>query len=82
MKCFLIHYPRETKIRYEEVCVVFGCSKEEVFGFEISVDNAVVVKVGNCGQGSADEVCGVGFIVAAFSTYSVEEFAAEGQVGY
>ena len=42
----------------------------------------MVVEVGHCGQGSADEVCCVGFIVASFSTYSVEEFAAEGEVGY
>lgn len=46
------------------------------------MNNAVVVKVGHCGQGSTNEVCGVGFIIASFSTYSVEEFAAEGKVGY
>lgn len=46
------------------------------------MDNAVVVEVGHCGQGSADEVCCVGFIVASFSTYSVEKFAAESKVGY
>ena len=46
------------------------------------MDNAVVVEVGHCGQCSADEVCRVGFIVASFSTYSVEEFAAEGKIGY
>ena len=82
MKRFFVHYPREAKIRYEEVCIVFWCSEEEVFGFEVSVDNAVIMEVGNCGQGSADEVCRIGFIVASFSTYSVEEFAAEGKVGY
>ena len=42
----------------------------------------MVVEVGHCGEGSTDEVCGVGFIVTAFPTYSVEEFAAEGEVGY
>ena len=46
------------------------------------MDDAVVVEVGYCGQGSADEVCGVGFVVASFSAYSVEELATEGEVGY
>ena len=82
MKRLFIHYSREAKIRYEEICIIFRCSEEEVFGFEISVDDAVVVQVGHCGEGGADEVCGVGFVVAAFSTYSVEELAAEGEVGY
>ena len=42
----------------------------------------MIVEVGHCGEGSADEVCGVGFIVASLSAYSVEEFAAKGEVGY
>ena len=46
------------------------------------MDDAVVVEVSDCREGSADEVCGVGFVVASFSAYSVEEFAAEGEVGY
>ena len=82
MKRLFVHYPREAKIRYKEIRIIFWCSEEEIFGFEVSVDNAMVVEVGNCGQGSANEVCGVGFIVAAFSTYSVEEFATEGEVSY
>ena len=82
MKRLFIHYPREAKIRYEQIGIIFRCSEEEIFGFEISVDDAVVVEVGHCGEGGADEVCGVGFVVAAFSTYTVEEFAAEGEVRY
>lgn len=27
MKCFFVHYPRQAKIRYEQVCVVFWGSK-------------------------------------------------------
>lgn len=44
--------------------------------------NAVVVEVGNSGEGCADEVRGVGFVVAAFSTYSVEQFTTQGKIGY
>ena len=43
MKRFFVHYPREAKIRYEEVCIVFWCSEKEILGFEVSMDNAVVV---------------------------------------
>lgn len=40
----------------------------------------MVVEVGNGGESCADQICGVHFIVAPFSTYSIEEFAAEGEV--
>lgn len=77
---FFVHDPREAEVGYEEVGVVFGCSEQEVLRFEVAVDDAVVMEVGDSGEGCADEVCGVGFVVTAFSAYSVEEFAAEGQV--
>ena len=81
MKGFFVHDPRQAKVGYEEVRIVFGCSEEEVFGLQVAVDNAMVVKVGDSGEGCADEVRGVGFVVAAFSTYSIEELSAEGEVG-
>ncbi len=40
----------------------------------------MVVEVGDGGEGCADEVCGVGFVVASLSAYAVEELAAEGEV--
>lgn len=45
------------------------------------MNNAVVVKVGYGGEGCADEVCSVAFVVASFSAYSVEEFPTKGEVG-
>ena len=44
------------------------------------MDDAVVVEVGDGGESCANEVCGVGFVVASFSAYSIEEFTAEGEV--
>ena len=41
----------------------------------------MVVEVGDRGEGCADQVCGVGFVVAAFSAYPIEKFAAESEVG-
>lgn len=40
----------------------------------------MIVEVGYGGEGCSDEVCSVGLVVAAFSAYSVEEFAAEGKI--
>lgn len=45
------------------------------------MDNAVVVEVGYSGQGCADEVCSVAFVVAAFSAYPVEELPTECEIG-
>ena len=45
------------------------------------MDNAVIVEVCDSGEGGTDELCGVELVVAAFSTYSVEELSAKGKVG-
>lgn len=41
--------------------------------------NAVVVEVCDGGQYGADEVGGIGFVVASFATNAVEKFAAESE---
>lgn len=40
----------------------------------------MVVEVGDGGEGCADEIRSVGFVVTTFSAYPVEEFAAESEV--
>ena len=40
------------------------------------MDDAVVVEVGDGGEGDADEVCGVAFVVGALAADAVEELAA------
>jgi hypothetical protein len=44
------------------------------------MDDAVVVKVGDCGEGGTDEVRSVGLVVGAFAADAIEELAAEGEV--
>lgn len=78
MKLFLIHNPTEAEIRNQQIRVILRGSEKQVLGFEIPVHDAVVVEVSDCAEGGADEVCGVGFVVAAFAADAVEEFAAEG----
>ena len=81
MKCFFVHYPRKPEIRNQKVCIVFGGSEEEVLGFEIAVDDTMVVKISNGGERGANEIGSVRFIVAALTAYAVEEFTAEGKIG-
>lgn len=44
------------------------------------MDDAVVVEIGHSGESCANEICGIGFVVASFSAYSIEEFTAKGEV--
>jgi hypothetical protein len=82
VELLFVHYPRQTEISYQQVGVVFWSAEEEVFGLEISMHDAVVMEVCDCGESGTDQVGGVGFVVAAFAADSVEEFAAECEVGY
>ena len=78
----IVHDTGEAEVGDEEVGVVFRGAEQEVFGLEIPVDDAVVVQVGDGGEGGADQVRCVGFVVVAFAADAVEELAAEGEVGY
>lgn len=76
MKLFLVHDPRETEIRNQQVRVILWCSKEEVFRFQISMNDAVVVEIRYRGERGADEIRRVAFVVAPFSTDAVEQLAS------
>lgn len=45
VELFLVHDPRQAKIRNKQVCIVFWGAEQEIFGFEVSMDDAVVVQV-------------------------------------
>lgn len=45
------------------------------------MDNAVIVQVSNGRECGADKVGGVGFVIRAFTTYAIEELAAESKIG-
>ena len=44
------------------------------------MNNAVVMEIGDGGESGANEVCSVGFIVATFSAYPVEQFSTKGEI--
>jgi hypothetical protein len=73
----LVHYAGEAEVGDQEVSVIFRGAEEEVLGLEVAVDDAMVVEVGYCAEGCADEVRGVGLVVGAFAADAVEELAAE-----
>lgn len=56
VELFLVHDAREAKIGNEEVGIVLGGAEEQVLGLQVTVDDAVVVEVGDGGEGGPDEV--------------------------
>ena len=80
VELFLVHYARKTKVGNEKVGVVFGSSEQEIFGFEISVDDAVVVEICDCGESRADKVGSIRFVVRPFSADTVEKLATQSEV--
>jgi hypothetical protein len=43
VELLFVHDARQTKVGDKEISIVFGRSEEEIFGFEITVDDAMVV---------------------------------------
>lgn len=80
MELFLVHYPRQSKVRNQQVRIIFGRAEQEVLRLQISVDNSMVVEVCNGRKGCANEVSGIRFIVATLTANSVEELASQGQI--
>ena len=74
---FLVHDPAQAKVGNEEICVVFGCSEQQVLGFQVAMDDAVVVEVCDGRECCADQVCCVRLVIAAFAADAVEKLAAE-----
>jgi hypothetical protein len=43
MELLFVHYPRESEVCYQEICIVFWRSEEKIFGLEVAVDDAMVM---------------------------------------
>lgn len=82
VKRLFVHYPRKAKVCYQQICVIFRRPEEQVLWFQVAVYYAMIMEIGDSGESCADEVCSVGFVVASFSTYAIEQFPAEREVGY
>lgn len=82
MELLLVHDPAEAEIRNQEIRVIFRRAEEEVFRFQVAMDNSVVMEVGNGRQGGSDQLGCVGFKVGAFATDAIEELTAKCEVGH
>lgn len=78
VKGLIVHYSRQAKIGNQEISVVLWRAEKEILGFQVTVNDAVVVKVGYSREGGAYEVCSVGLVVASLATYSIKELSAKG----
>lgn len=78
VKGLIVHYSRQSKISNQEISIVLWRAEKEILGFQVTVNDAVVVKVGYSREGGAYEVCSVGLVVAALATYSIKELSAKG----
>ena len=45
------------------------------------MDDTMVVQVSDGGEGSFDQIGGVGFVVGAFAAYPIEELTSQSEVG-
>ena len=82
VKLLLVHDARQAKVSDQQVGVIFGRAEQQILGLQVSMDNAVVVEIGNSGQGRADKVCSIRLVVVALSADAIEELASQRQVGY
>lgn len=63
VKGLLVHDPAQSKICNQQIRVVLRRPEQQILGLQVAMNDAMIVEVGNGGEGSADEVGGVGFIV-------------------
>jgi hypothetical protein len=80
VELLLIHDSRQSEVRDQQIRVVLWCSEKKVLRLQVSMYDAVVVKICNCGQGCSHEVGRVGFVVVAFATDAIEELASKREV--
>lgn len=81
VELLLVHDPGQPEIRNQKVCIVFRGAEQQVLRLQITVNDPVVMKIGHGREDGANEVCGVGLVVAALATDAIEQLSAEGQIG-
>ncbi len=82
MELFFVHNPRETEIGNEEVGVVLRGPEQEVLWLEVAVDDTVIVEVGYSRESCSDQVGGIGFVIATFSTNPIKQLTAKSEVSH
>ena len=80
VELFLVHYPRQSKVRNQQVRIILWRAKQEVLWFQVPMDDSMVVEVCDGRKGCANQVSGIGFIVAALTADSVKELSSQSQI--
>lgn len=82
VELLLIHDTRQAEVGNQQVSVVFWRPEQQILRLEISVYDAMVMKIRNSGKSCSYEVGGIRFVVVALAANAVEELASERQIGY
>lgn len=75
VELFLIHDPTQAKIGNQKICIILRRAEEQVLGLQVTMDNAMVMQVCDSRKSGADEVGGIGLVVAAFTANAVEKLS-------
>jgi hypothetical protein len=82
VELLLVHDSGESEICDEQIGIVFWGSEEQILGFQITMNDSMIVKIGDGGKGGSDQVGGVRLIVVSFAANAVEEFTTKREIGY
>lgn len=80
MELFLVHNTGQTEVGNQKVRIVLWGAEQQVLRLQITVDNPVVMEIGHGREDGANEVCGVGLVVATLATDAIKQLSAEGKV--
>ena len=78
---FIVDDSGEAKVGNEQIAVFGLVSEEEVFGFEVAVDDALLMEVDNSLGDGSNNVCSVLFVVVAPLADAVKELATHTEIG-
>lgn len=81
MELLLVHNPGQPEVGDQKVRIVLWCAEQQVLGLQVAVHNSVVMEIGHGREDGANEVRGVGLVIAAFATDAIKQLSAKGKVG-
>ena len=80
MKSLLVHDPTQPEVRYQQIRIILGRPEKQIFRLQVTMYNAVIMQVCYSTEGCPYQVCGIGFVIGAFTAYAIEELSAEGEI--
>jgi hypothetical protein len=81
MELLFIHNSRQSEVGNQQISVVFWGSEQQILRLQVSMHDAVVMKVCDSRKCGADKIASIRFVVVALSADAVEQLAAKCEVG-